>query len=228
MSATTEFHHIANDALVKISEHLWPGAKLCLVIYTPGAPEKDIVLRDSGLDDNEVLSTLRRRGLSIDGDNAYKQGLIDSIVGGLAFGKQGVNPPPAGHWGQQFWDIGRAEGKEKERLINQRDAILLQARVWAGEAKTQQAITREVGDILGGVPNWGPIAAGVEALRQRVAAFELMREQRIAVTPEHEGQWHADLYGEEAEPLAKAEGDTPEAAVHAVIAAHRAQQGEQP
>lgn len=56
------------------------------------------------------------------------------------------------------------------RLGNQRDAILLQARVWAGEAKTLQAITREVGEILGGEPNWGPIAAGVEALRQKLAA----------------------------------------------------------
>ncbi|KAB0549776.1 hypothetical protein F7R01_00700 [Pseudomonas argentinensis] len=56
---------------------------------------------------------------------------------------------------------------------------------------------------------------------------ELMRQHRIAVTPEHEGQWHADLYGEESEPLARAEAATPEAAVHAVIAAHRAKQGEQ-
>lgn len=51
----------------------------------------------------------------------------------------------------------------------------------------------------------------------------LMREHRIAVTPEYEGQWHADLYGHESEPLARAGVDTPEAAVHAVIAAHSAQ-----
>lgn len=225
MSATTEFHHIANDALVKISEHLRPGAKLCLVIYTPGEPDKDIVLRDGWLSDDEVLSTLRRRGLSIDGDNAYKRDLMDTITGAMAFGFQNVNPPPEEHWGKRFWEIGRAEGAERERLINQRDAILLQARVWAGEAKTQRAITREIGEILGGIPSWGPIAAGVEALHQRVAAIELMREHRIAVTPEHEGQWHADLYGDESEYLARAEADTPEAAVHAVLAAHRAQQG---
>ncbi len=61
---------------------------------------------------------------------------------------------------------------ENTRLGNQRDAILLQARVWAGEAKTQQAITREVGEILGGVPNWGPITAGVEAMRQQLKAAQ--------------------------------------------------------
>lgn len=141
----------------------------------------------------------------------------------------------AGHWrddASETIDLRLIDGQadecehgEVERLINQRDAILLQARVWSGEAKTQQAITREVGEILGGIPSWGPIAAGVEALRQRVAALELMREHRIAVTPEHEGQWHAALYGHEAEPLARAEGDKPEAAVDAVIATYRAQQG---
>ena len=82
MSATERFHEVANDALVSISEHLWPGAKLALVIYEPGKPKLDIVLKDQGIDLDEVLSTLRRAGLSIDGDNTYKRDLLDSIVGG--------------------------------------------------------------------------------------------------------------------------------------------------
>lgn len=57
---------------------------------------------------------------------------------------------------------------------------------------------------------------------------ELIREHRIAVTPEHEGQWHADLYGNEAEPLARAEGATPEAAVAAVVALYLSLQEQQP
>lgn len=89
MSAILQrFHQVANDALVKVSEHCLPGAKIALVIYTPGKPEEDIVLKDQGLDDNEVVSSLRRRGLSIDGDNAYKRDLCDSIIGALAFGAQ--------------------------------------------------------------------------------------------------------------------------------------------
>ena len=63
-----------------------------------------------------MLDDMRRHGLSIDGDNAYKRDLIDCIVGALAFGKQGVNPPPAGHWAQQFWEMGRAEGEIQEQL----------------------------------------------------------------------------------------------------------------
>lgn len=118
MSAILQrFHQVANDALVKVSEHCLPGAKIALVIYTPGKPEEDIVLKDQGLDDNEVVSSLRRRGLSIDGDNVYKRDLCDSIIGALAFGAQNTNPPPTDHWGQRFWNIGREERAVCEELI---------------------------------------------------------------------------------------------------------------
>lgn len=61
-----------------------------------------------------MLDEMRRRGLSIDGDNTYKRDLIDCIIGALVCGKQNTNPPPAGHWAQQFWEIGRAEGEIQE------------------------------------------------------------------------------------------------------------------
>ncbi|QYM70606.1 hypothetical protein K1X80_09805 [Pseudomonas sp. So3.2b] len=117
MSAVQRFHEAANDALVKLSGYCPPGAKLALVIVTPGEPERDIILEDQGLDRNEVVSALRRRGLSIDGDNAYKRDLCDAIVGALAMGAQNVNPPPADHWGQRFWDIGREERALGEELV---------------------------------------------------------------------------------------------------------------
>ncbi|MBK5343843.1 hypothetical protein JFU48_20935 [Pseudomonas sp. TH49] len=117
MSALNRFHETASDALEKISASLPEGAKLCLTIHTPEKPELDIVLQDKGLDLNEVVSTLRRRGLSIDGDNTYKRDLLDSVVGALAFGAQNNNAPPAGHWGQRFWDIGREERGLHEELV---------------------------------------------------------------------------------------------------------------
>ncbi len=117
MSAVQRFHEAANDALVKLSGYCLPGAKLALVIVTPGEPERDIILEDQGLDKNEVVSALRRRGLSIDGDNAYKRDLCDAIVGALAMGAQNTNPPPADHWGQRFWDIGREERELHEELL---------------------------------------------------------------------------------------------------------------
>ena len=117
MSAVQRFHEAANDALVKLSGYCLPGAKLALVIVTPGEPERDIVLEDQGLDKNEVVSALRRRGLSIDGDNAYKRDLLDAVVGALALGAQDNNPPPAEHWGQRFWDIGREERELHDELV---------------------------------------------------------------------------------------------------------------
>jgi len=117
MSAVEQFHEAANEALVALSQHCLPGAKLALVIYTPGEPERDIVLEDQGLNRDEVVSAMRRRGLSIDGDNAYKRDLCDSIVGSMICGVQNRNPPPAGHWGQRFWDIGREEAALREELV---------------------------------------------------------------------------------------------------------------
>ncbi|MDT6922763.1 hypothetical protein [Pseudomonas atacamensis] len=117
MSAVQRFHEAANDALVKLSEHCLPGAKLALVIYTLGEPERDIVIEDQGLDRNELVSTLRRRGLSIDGDNTYKRDLLDAVVGALAFGAQNTNPPPSDHWATRFWEIGREERELHEELV---------------------------------------------------------------------------------------------------------------
>ncbi|MFY0995377.1 MULTISPECIES: hypothetical protein [Pseudomonas] len=119
MSAINRFHEVANDALVQISDHLVPGAKLTLAIYVPGEPEQDIVLMGPGAAADEVVNTLRRRAaLSLDGDNTYKRGVCDVAVGAMAAGKQNNNPPPEGNWGQRFWDIGRAEGAQQEELVH--------------------------------------------------------------------------------------------------------------
>jgi hypothetical protein len=67
-------------------------------------------------DGDAQLDAMRRSGLSIDGDNAYKRDLIDCIVGALMLGKQGVNPPPKGHWAEQFWQMARGEGEIQEQL----------------------------------------------------------------------------------------------------------------
>lgn len=129
MSAKNRFHEIANDALVEISRHLPPGAKLTLVSYTVGNPELDIVLKGQGVDPDEVVNVLRRGGgLSLDGDNVYKDGVLDVVAGAMTFGYQNTSPPPEDHWAQRFWDIGRAEGEMREKLTRQRDSLLAAAR----------------------------------------------------------------------------------------------------
>lgn len=49
------------------------------------------------------------------------------------------------------------------------------------------------------------------------ALLDALKRHRIALTPEYEGRWHADLYGSFEKPVFSAEGDTPEEAVDAVI-----------
>ena len=68
-------------------------------------------------DFDATLNNLRRMGASIDGDNAYKRDLCDSIVGTMAFGAQNSNPPPPGQWQQRFWDIARGEAAGREELV---------------------------------------------------------------------------------------------------------------
>lgn len=53
------------------------------------------------------------------------------------------------------------------------------------------------------------------------AILDLVATNRIALTPEYEGQWHADLYLDREVPLAKAEGATPAEAVLALMSADR-------
>ncbi|WP_175104455.1 hypothetical protein [Pararobbsia alpina] len=63
-----------------------------------------------------------------------------------------------------------------EILQREREAILMQARIWAQEAKTQKSTVDEVGAILGGIPDWGPIAAGVEALQRDAARYRWLKD----------------------------------------------------
>ncbi|MGF6127199.1 hypothetical protein QF019_002408 [Pseudomonas frederiksbergensis] len=80
------------------------------------APFRDLD-KPTQKDMDALVDQLRKTGLSIDGDNAYKRDLLDSVVGAMAFGVQNRNPPPAGHWGQRFWDIGREERAPCEKLV---------------------------------------------------------------------------------------------------------------
>lgn len=53
--------------------------------------------------------------------------------------------------------------------------------------------------------------------REQSGLVEALKKHRIALTPEYEGQWHAELYASFEAPLFTAEGDTPEDAVEAVV-----------
>jgi hypothetical protein len=52
-----------------------------------------------------------------------------------------------------------------KQLQAQKDAILQQARIWAGEAKTQRHTVNEIGSVLGGMADWQPIVKVVGQLQ---------------------------------------------------------------
>ena len=84
-------------------------------------------------------------------------------------------------WKEQLAAITTA----KEKAERERDAVLQEARVWAGEAKAQRHTVNEVGSALGGVPDWGPIAKAVrgklEALRKAQAEVERLQGENLAL-----------------------------------------------
>ena len=117
------FRDAAIEAITDMAQHLPLDCELLVVACRPGKKEFDLVLASPESNLNNALDALRRNGLSIDGDNAYKRDLLDAVVGALAFGAQNTNPPPAGHWGQRFWDIGREERAGSEALLKALTAL---------------------------------------------------------------------------------------------------------
>lgn len=117
------FRDAANEAISDMAQHLPLDCELLVVACCPVKKEFDLVLPSPESNLNNALDALRRNGLSIDGDNAYKRDLLDAVVGALALGAQNTNPPPAGHWGQRFWDIGREERANSEALLKALEAL---------------------------------------------------------------------------------------------------------
>lgn len=113
-------HHLREAAIEAISDmaqHLPLDCQMFVIVCRPGKPDFDLVLPSPEANLNNALDALRRQGLSIDGNNAYKSDLLDATVGAMAFGAQNSNPPPASHWGQRFWDIGREERALTDELV---------------------------------------------------------------------------------------------------------------
>lgn len=105
-----------------VALHMESAAALTLLIAENCALSKNVI-EMTREDFDMTLNNLRRMGASIDGDNAYKRDLCDSIIGTLAFGAQDRCPPPKDHWALQFWDMGREAAATKEELVSALDLV---------------------------------------------------------------------------------------------------------
>ena len=111
------FRDAAIEAITDMAQQLPLDCELLVVACRPGKKDFDLVLPSPQSNLNNALDALRRNGLSIDGDNAYKRDLLDAVVGALALGAQNTNPPPSSHWATRFWEIGREERELHEDLV---------------------------------------------------------------------------------------------------------------
>lgn len=68
----------------------------------------------------------------------------------------------------------KEELAESERV---KEHLLLQAQCHAMEARTQRNTVNEIGSLLGGVGDWGPIVAGVAAMKEKLAERDAELEQ---------------------------------------------------
>ena len=59
--------------------------------------------------------------------------VADAITGALAFGAQGANPPPEGHWLTPFWEMAREEAMRTKPALLSRDTLYLLRRLLSNQ-----------------------------------------------------------------------------------------------
>jgi hypothetical protein len=112
-------------------------------------------------------------------DDPRLQGLFsDAISGALAFGAQNTNQPPAGHWLERFWQMGRAERALSEAAppAAEPPSTPEMAALWQkiGSPLTGDEFQRHVTAILlrfAPPPAAEPVALTDEVLRYAMAAM---------------------------------------------------------
>lgn len=71
---------------------------------------------------------------SIDTDPQGIRAIVaDAITGALAFGAQGANPPPEGHWLTPFWEMAREEAMRTKPALLSRDTLYLLRRLLSNQ-----------------------------------------------------------------------------------------------
>jgi len=94
-----------------------PTYRIAQVIGASGEAENEPAPRACDASGEECAMERAQAGCQKPLDDPRLQQLFgDAIEGALAFGFQGNNAPPEGHWLQRFWNIGRAEATKGATL----------------------------------------------------------------------------------------------------------------
>ena len=88
---------------------------------------------------------------SIDADpQGIRAVVADAITGALAFGAQGANPPPEGHWLTPFWEMAREEAMRTKPALLSRDTLYLLRRLLSNQhTLTSSEFRAELEKIVG-------------------------------------------------------------------------------
>lgn len=126
--------------------------------------------------------------------NAQEPQAITDARFRLRYGEQGGLPAPLSGDDELVaaYDAMKAE---RDAAVRALEHVRQQAAIWKQEARTQKHTVDEVGAVLGGVPDYGPIVSNVTALaaeRNRLAAV-VKRVRTFCETEaqiEDRGDWH--------------------------------------
>jgi hypothetical protein len=124
---TSERERLCN-ALVRIATALDPAPVRWDLL------DADAMLRA----DAESIERLSEGGID---DHPLRQKFCDAIMGVLMYGSNNANPAPAGHWLEQFWQVGNAHYKavEDKRRADAAEIAALRQRVEACEKQLSEA-----------------------------------------------------------------------------------------
>ena len=108
---------------------------------------------------------------SIDADpQGIRARVADAITGALAFGAQGANPPPTGHWLVPFWETAREEASRNRPVSS--DTLYLLRRLLSNQhtltgSEFREELTKIVGEATQAADSVLEDAARYRWLRER-------------------------------------------------------------
>lgn len=206
--------------------------RLMIALPMPVMPEQpEDAIDDSWMDGYNAALRMReqcQRAIEAAGVAAYPDGKYSNVLRPFFAMMEAELHANAGKGDRPGW---LAMSPEQCLLEIYYHTAKLQKAVKNNDMKGVREHTADVANMsmmLADTCGWLDVVSAELASVEQKPMAELISQHRIAITPEHEGQWHADLYGSEAEPLARAEGATPEAAVAAVVALYHSLQEQQP
>lgn len=125
-------------------------------------------------------------------DPALQKLFGEAITGALAFGAQGLNPPPVGHWLEPFWNMARADAAAAAGLALLDHSLLRDVLGYVEDAGP--------GDVWGAAQSWMSLRdAAIAAVHPAPAAGGALTAAARDVLAERQRQVEVEQYEPDAD-----------------------------